>query len=185
MKLSKPKALLSPPMGECSAVTIDRPDPQNMRYTNLSDQFRVRWSMGNLERQKKEKTRFFKSQFHNARLEIMRPLIVEEARRMFGPALVIKTLGQLTLEEEEEEEEGNVLVLGVLRKHYVLEPSKLADLETEKNVDFEPGHSRYLSQQDSLALEDQNISLELAGYCLDPGQLVSLSLVHTQPDTVL
>ena len=114
--------------------------------------------------------------------------IVEEARRRFGAGLVIKSLSQVL--EEEEEEEGNVLVLGVLVKHNVLEPSELAELEDELNVDFEPLHSRYLSQQDDLALEDLSDSLELTGFCLDPGELVSggaagLSLARISPDTVL
>ena len=127
----------------------------------------------------------------HARLEIMRPLIVEEARRRFGAGLVIKSLSQVALEEEEEEEEeGNVMVLGVLVKHNVLEPSELAELEDEINVDFEPLHSRYLSQQDDLALEDLSDRLELTGFCLDPGELVSggaadLSLARISPDTVL
>ena len=127
----------------------------------------------------------------HARLEIMSPLIVEEARRRFGAGLVIKSLSQVLEEEEEEEEEwGNVMVLGVLVKHNVLEPSELAKLEDEINVDFEPLHSRYLSQQDDLALEDQSDRLELTGFCLDPGELVSggaaaLSLVRSSPDTVL
>ena len=124
----------------------------------------------------------------HARLEIMRPLIVEEARRRFGAGLVIKSLSQVL--EEEEEEEGNVMVLGVLVKHNVLEPSELAELEDELNVDFEPLHSRYLAQQDDLALEDLSDRLELTGFCLDPGELVSggaagLSLARISPDTVL
>ena len=118
----------------------------------------------------------------------MRPLIVEEARRRFGAGLVIKSLSQVL--EEEEEEEGNVLVLGVLVKHNVLEPSELAELEDELNVDFEPLHSRYLAQQDDLALEDLSDRLELTGFCLDPGELVSggaagLPLARISPDTVL
>ena len=116
--------------------------------------------------------------------------IVEEARRRFGAGLVIKSLSQVALGEEEEKEEGNVMVLGVLVKHNVLEPSELAELEDELNVDFEPLHSRYLSQQDDLALEDLSDSLELTGFCLDPGELVSggaagLSLARISPDTVL
>ena len=114
--------------------------------------------------------------------------IVEEARRRFGAGLVIKSLSQVL--EEEEEEEGNVMVLGVLVKHNVLEPSELAELEDEINVDFEPLHSRYLAQQDDLALEDLSDRLELTGFCLDPGELVSggaagLPLARTSPDTVL
>ena len=114
--------------------------------------------------------------------------IVEEARRRFGAGLVIKSLSQVL--EEEEEEEGNVMVLGVLVKHNVLEPSELAELEDELNVDFEPLHSRYLSQQDDLALEDLSDRLELTGFCLDPGELVSggaagLPLARISPDTVL
>ena len=102
----------------------------------------------------------------------MRPLIVEEARRRFGPDLTIKSPGELALEEEDEERK-NILVLGTLRKHHVMKPSQLEEQELELNVDFEPLHSRYVTEPDSLALEDQNGSLELAGFRLDPGSLVT------------
>ena len=111
-------------------------------------------------------------EIHESRLEIMRPLIVEEARRKFGPDLVIKSLGELVLQEEDEERK-KVLVLGILRKHHVMKPSLLEEQELELNVDFEPRHNRYLTEPDSLSLEDQNTRLELDGFCLDPGSLVS------------
>ena len=97
---------------------------------------------------------------------------MEEARRRFGPDLTIKSPGELALEGEDEERK-KILVLGILRKHHVMKPSLLEEQELELNVDFEPRHSRYLTEQDSLALEDQNGRLELAGFCLDPGSLVS------------
>ena len=102
----------------------------------------------------------------------MKPLIVEEARRKFGRDLVIRTVGELALEGEDEER-NNILVVGTLRKHHVMEPSLLEEQELELNVDFEPRHTDYIHEEESLSLEDQTASLELAGWCLEPGELVS------------
>ena len=115
----------------------------------------------------------------------MTPLIVEEARRRFGPDIVIKPLSDLRLEaaEEVEEEEDmfaseseswhNILLIGVLLKLEEKDEKFLAEMMEELELRVPPPCHLYIHQQETLMLEDDQTRVKLNGLSLDASELVS------------
>ena len=112
---------------------------------------------------------------YDARLQVMRPLIVAEARRRFESDVIIKSLTELN--EEDEEEDGdiweNVLVIGTLFKMAERNQSYLTELGKELEARFEPQPRLYTCEQNTIMMEDERRRMKLAGYCLDPEELVT------------
>ena len=112
---------------------------------------------------------------YDARLQVMRPLIVAEARRRFESDVIIKSLTELN--EEDEEEDGdiweNVLVIGTLFKMAERDQSYLTELGKELEARLEPQPRLYTCEQNTIMMEDERRRMKLAGYCLDPEELVT------------
>ena len=103
----------------------------------------------------------------------MRPLIIEAAKDKFGEALHVKQLVDLKAEEDEERKD-NILIIGTIFKQQERKPSILSELSEEAGVEFEPPHTVYTMDTDSLVLEDESMRVKLeCGESLRPGDLVN------------
>lgn len=173
MLLYQPSALLRAPLGVWSAVSWSRPGQEQSGYQDVSDQFRVECR----DKVRRELTQ----EVYDSRLMFMRPLIVEEARRRFGPDVIVKSLADLKytdeVQEEEEEEDGdiweNILVIGTLYKMAEKDAFYMAELGKELEVRLEPQPRLYTCEQNTLMLEDESRRIKLTGFCLDPMELVT------------
>ena len=76
----------------------------------------------------------FLFQVYNARLEAMRPLIIEAAKDKFGDDVDVKPLVELKADDEEERKE-NILIIGTIFKQQEKKPSILAELSEEAGVE--------------------------------------------------
>ena len=110
---------------------------------------------------------------YNARLKIMKPLVVEEAKRKFGPNVNIKQLAELKSEEDEDRKES-ILVIGTVFKLQENKPSILTELSEDAELEVPREQSTvYTSENDTLVLEDETMRVKLAGEFLHPGDLVN------------
>ena len=118
---------------------------------------------------------FINVQVYNARLECMRPLIEQAAKDKFGDNVSIKPLVELNSDEDEERTE-NILIIGTIFKQQERKPSILNELSEEAGVEFEPPHTVYTMDTDTLVLEDESMRVKLE--CgedsgLQPGDIVN------------
>ena len=103
----------------------------------------------------------------------MKPLVVEEAKRKFGPNVNIKQLAELKSEEEEDRKES-ILVIGTVFKLQENKPSILTELSEDAELEVPREQSTvYTSENDTLVLEDETMRVKLAGEFLHPGDLVN------------
>ena len=103
----------------------------------------------------------------------MRPLIVEAAKDKFGQAVQVKPLVDLKSDEDETRKE-NILIIGTIFKQQERKPSILSELSEEAGVEFQPPHTVYTMDTDSLVLEDESMRVKLeCGESLRPGDLVN------------
>lgn len=112
---------------------------------------------------------------YNARLEKMRPMIIEAAKDKFGDKVEVKSLVDLKAEQEAERKE-NILIIGTIFKQQEKKPSILAELSEEAGVEFEPPHKVYTTETDSLLLEDESMRVKLecdTDTGLQPGDMVN------------
>ena len=114
------------------------------------------------------------SQVYNARLKIMKPLVVEEAKRRFGPDVNIRQLAELKSEDQEKRKE-KILVIGTVFKQQENKPSILTELseDAELEVTREPPPTVFTSESDTLVLEDETMRVRLSGEFLHPGDIVN------------
>ena len=103
----------------------------------------------------------------------MKPLVVEEAKRKFGPNVNIKQLAELKSEEDEDRKES-ILVIGTVFKLQENKPSILTELSEDAELEVPREQSTvYTSENDTLVLEDETMRVKLAGEFLHPGDLVN------------
>ena len=103
----------------------------------------------------------------------MRPLIVEAAKDKFGQAVQVKPLVDLKSDEDETRKE-NILIIGTIFKQQERKPNILSELSEEAGVEFQPPHTVYTMDTDSLVLEDESMRVKLeCGESLRPGDLVN------------
>ena len=103
----------------------------------------------------------------------MKPLVVEEAKRKFGPNVNIKQLAELKSEEDEDMKES-ILVIGTVFKLQENKPSILTELSEDAELEVPREQSTvYTSENDTLVLEDETMRVKLAGEFLHPGDLVN------------
>merc|ERR1719221_1172517 len=166
---SEPSSLLSAPLsgGVRAEVKYFRPNTESFGYENQSKQFRLDNVVKSYNNQ------YYK--VYNARLKIMKPLIVEEAKRRFGPEVNIKPLAELKSEEEKDKKE-NILVIGTVFKQQEKKPSILTELSEDAELEVKPEQTEdtgYTADSDTLVLEDETMRVRLAGDFLPPGDLVN------------
>lgn len=160
-------SLLSAPLtsGVRAEVRHSRPNTESLAYENTSKQFRIDNSRKNYNSQ------YFK--VYNARLATMRPLIVEAAKDKFGQSVQDKPLVDLKNDEDETRKE-NILIIGTIFKQQERKPNILSELSEEAGVEFQPPHTVYTMDTDSLVLEDESMRVKLeCGESLRPGDLVN------------
>ena len=105
----------------------------------------------------------------------MQPLIVEEAKRKFGPEVPIKSLTELKSEDEKERKD-NILVIDTVFKQQEKKPSILTELSEDAELEVQPEQTEdtgYTADTDTLVLEDETMRVRLAGDFLPPGDLVN------------
>ena len=105
----------------------------------------------------------------------MKPLIVEEAKRKFGPEVNIKPLTELKSEEEKERKD-NILVIGTVFKQQEKKPNILTELSEDAELEAQPEQKEetdFTADTDTLVLEDETMRVKLAGEFLLPGDLVN------------
>ena len=103
----------------------------------------------------------------------MRPLIVDAAKDKFGQSVQVKPLVDLKSDEDEDRKE-NILIIGTIFKQQERKPSILSELSEEAGVEFQPTHTVYTAETDSLVLEDESMRVKLeCGDSLRPGDLVN------------
>ena len=177
-------SLLSAPLtsGVRAEVRHSRPNTESLAYENTSKQFRIDNSRKNYNSQY---FKVYQRQFHlsfslllypkvyNARLATMRPLIVEAAKDKFGQSVQDKPLVDLKNDEDETRKE-NILIIGTIFKQQERKPNILSELSEEAGVEFQPPHTVYTMDTDSLVLEDESMRVKLeCGESLRPGDLVN------------
>ena len=100
----------------------------------------------------------------------MKPLIVEEAKRRFGPEVNIKPLAELKSEEEKEKKE-NILVIGTVFKQQEKKPSILTELSEDAELEVKPEQTEdteHTADSDTLVLEDETMREFLHTELLSP-----------------
>ena len=103
----------------------------------------------------------------------MRPLIEQAAKDKFGDNVSIKPLVDLNSDEDEERTE-NILIIGTIFKQQERKPNILNELSEEAGVEFEPPHTVYTMDTDTLVLEDESMRVKLeCGGGLQPGDIVN------------
>ena len=103
----------------------------------------------------------------------MRPLIIEAAKDKFGEDVPVKSLVDLRAEDEEERIE-DILIIGTIFKQQERKPSILSELSEEAGVEFEPPHTMFTMDTDTLMLEDESMRVKLeCGQFMKPGDLVN------------
>ena len=105
----------------------------------------------------------------------MKPLIVEEAKKRFGPEVNIKPLTELKSEEEKERKE-NILVIGTVFKQQEKKPNILTELSEDAELEVKPEKPEdtgYSADTDTLVLEDETMRVRLSGEFLLPGDVVN------------
>ena len=90
----------------------------------------------------------------------MRPLIVDAAKDKFGQSVQVKPLVDLKSDEDEDRKE-NILIIGTIFKQQERKPSILSELSEEAGVEFQPPHTVYTADTDSLVLEDESMRVKL------------------------
>ena len=144
LSTTDPGSLLSAPLtsGVRAETRFSRPSTEQLGFINTSQQFRIENSVKNYNSQF-FKVRIFELenmfliflfQVYNARLEAMRPLIIEAAKDKFGDDVDVKPLVELKADDEEERKE-NILIIGTIFKQQEKKPSILAELSEEAGVE--------------------------------------------------
>jgi len=167
LSTNDPGCLLSSPLtpGIRAEQRFSRVSSEQAGYVNTSQQFRIQNTTKNYNSQ------FFK--VYNARLETMRPLIIEAAKVKFGENVPVKSLVDLKADDEEERTE-DILIIGTVFKLQERKPSILTELSEEAGVEFEPPHTMFTMDTDTLMLEDESMRVKLeCGEFMKPGDLVN------------
>jgi len=159
--------LLSAPLttGVRAEVKFNRPNIENLGYRNTGKQFRLEHGAKNYNRQ------FYK--VYGARLDAMKPRIIEAAKEKLGENILVKNLVDLK-EDDDGLREEDILIVGTVFKQQERKPSILAELSEDGGLEMQPVHTVYTSETDSLVLEDESMRVKLeGGDVLKAGDLVN------------
>jgi len=159
--------LLSAPLtpGVRAEVKFNRPNIEALGYRNTGQQFKLEHGSKNYNRQ------FYK--VYGARLDAMKPRIIEAAKEKLGQNISVKNLVDLK-EDDDGVREEDILIVGTVFKQQERKPSILKELSEDGGLEMQPVHTVYTSETDSLVLEDESMRVKLeGGEVLKAGDLVN------------
>ena len=110
---------------------------------------------------------------YGARLDSMKPRIIEAAKEKLGKDISVKHLVELK-EEDERAREEDILIVGTIFKQQEKKPSILAELSEDGGLELQPAHTVYTAETDSIVLEDDSMRVKLElGNVIAAGELVN------------
>jgi len=143
--------LLSNPLSASVRAEV-RLNRSTANYENKSQKYR----MDNREYNKQYNLTYSK------RLEMLRPMIVQEAKNKHGKDIQVITLSDMR-EDDDKAREEDILIVGTLFKQQENYPSILKEFsEDQVNVVLEQ-QSTYTAETDKLVLEDETMRVQLIG----------------------
>nr|XP_031826430.1 DNA polymerase delta small subunit-like isoform X1 [Nomia melanderi] len=96
---------------------------------------------------------------YNARLTVLRDLLLQKARDKWAQNEILFTLSELS----EKDQDNDYIVIGSLYKHQELKPSILHELSEELQLTTQLPRTNYASFKDVLFLEDNSLRIKLVG----------------------
>jgi len=150
------EVLLSEPK-DTSVQKADR-GKNDITYKNLSDKY-MQWGTRDMTKQY--------CKIYAARLEKMRPMLEEQAKKKWGSSVEGKRLAELN------ELTGRCFVVGTLFKRQELKPSILKEVSEEHHLMPQPVLEKYTSASDEIILEDEIQRIQLVGDKIDIPNLVT------------
>lgn len=99
--------------------------------------------------------------YYNSRFDLIKPYLVDAVTRKWGSDIPVMTLHQMA-DRTEDQVEQKVVVLGVIFKHCVAQPSILKEVSEDIPVLTQPV-DQFISDEDSLWLQSDDETIEIVG----------------------